>query len=223
MTRIKHNTQNVDCRICGGEVRTTRVSEPIEHRRERPVLPSDRYTLGVCKNCGLAQITFDVEQSYLDEAYTAESEALILEITGRAPSELSEARTPEFQRVLDLVAQFLSPQSVEGRRLLDIGCQDGRLLALARERGFSVAGLEPSTEYAAAARLRLPEADIVNGVLGDSAMATPADVVVFLETLEHIADPRAALANVRALAVPALASALLLWRSVPRSLPAVVS
>ena len=51
-------------------------------------------------------------------------------------------------------------------------------------------------------RESLPGAEILNGSLGDVALDGPADVVTFLETLEHIADPRSALADLRALAQP---------------------
>ena len=200
MVGVIHDAEAV-CRICSGGLRPTRVAEPMERRAGRSVLPADMYTLGVCSRCGLAQVNFSVDQSYLDESYAAESEALIREITGCAPSELSAARTPEFARVLDLVARFVPADTSKGMSLLDVGCQDGRLLELAEARGFQAVGLEPSIEYAEEARRRLPTADIVTGPLG-TPTPRQADVVVFLETLEHIADPRAALTQIKALGRP---------------------
>jgi 2-polyprenyl-3-methyl-5-hydroxy-6-metoxy-1,4-benzoquinol methylase len=196
------HANRLSCRMCSGGLRSSRVREPMEKRGGIPVLPGKIYTLGVCSRCGLAQVDFEVDQAYLNEAYSTESEVMVVEITGRAPSELSAARIPEFRRVLDLVVEHRGSLARRDALLLDIGCQDGRLLSMAAEMGFRVSGLEPSEEYAEKARRNLPQAVITKGILGDEVADPKADVVTFLETLEHIADPRSALVDVRARTVP---------------------
>jgi 2-polyprenyl-3-methyl-5-hydroxy-6-metoxy-1,4-benzoquinol methylase len=202
MTETSGPRKQQTCRLCDGQLSGARLSEPIESRRGRRVLLADNYTLAVCKRCGLAQVDFYVEQAYLNEGYESEDAALILEIAGRAPSELSAARMPEFQRVLDLVVRFADEPPNGKVELLDVGCQDGRLLSMARGLGLRVAGLEPSADYARMASENLPGADIVHGSLDTVTIERQADVVTFLETLEHIAEPRGALAAVRSLVKP---------------------
>ncbi|MEA2296426.1 MAG: hypothetical protein QOE86_4065, partial [Solirubrobacteraceae bacterium] len=87
-------------------------------------------------------------------------------------------------------------------RLLDLGCWVGFLLAEARERGWEVTGVEPSTFAAAYARDRLglpvQHADLFTADLPDGDF----DVVVLGDVIEHLPDPAAALERIGALLAP---------------------
>lgn len=77
-----------------------------------------------------------------------------------------------------------------GGRLLDVGCACGFLLVAARERGFSVQGVEKSAWAAAQARtaygLDVETADLETANLA----AAYYDVVVMADVVEHLIDPR---------------------------------
>jgi SAM-dependent methyltransferase len=83
-------------------------------------------------------------------------------------------------------------------RLLEVGSASGWFLAEARAVGYEVVGVEPAEEMAAAARER-SGAPVHTAMLEDADLpAGTFDVAVAWHVLEHLADPRGALAAVRA-------------------------
>lgn len=91
---------------------------------------------------------------------------------------------------------------VSGRSLLDVGCAAGFFLEAARDRGWSVRGLDISSyasEYARA-ELRL---DVEAGSIESERDATDSfDVVTLWDTIEHLRRPDLALINIRRLLKP---------------------
>jgi 2-polyprenyl-3-methyl-5-hydroxy-6-metoxy-1,4-benzoquinol methylase len=74
--------------------------------------------------------------------------------------------------------------------LLDVGCGRGDLGSWFRARGWSVTGVEPSPEACTVARRRGME--VRTGTLAEVALDPDSyDVVVFRQSLEHVADPLA--------------------------------
>jgi len=85
-------------------------------------------------------------------------------------------------------------------RLLDIGCNEGRGLAIYARNGFQAEGLEVNERAAAVARARgftvhtLPLAEFIP--------EKPYNVVVLSNVLEHVLDPVAMLTQIRGLLSP---------------------
>jgi len=74
----------------------------------------------------------------------------------------------------------------DGRVLLDVGCGLGRFMEVGKERGWNVAGIEPSTEsceYAKSLGLRVLNATF------DAKYIARANVIHSHEVLEHIPNP----------------------------------
>lgn len=92
---------------------------------------------------------------------------------------------------------------VRGRgRVLDIGCGTGDFLAVWRELGWEVEGIEPSAVAAEAARTRLA-APVHVGFVEDAPLADAAfDLVTMSHSLEHVRSPRAVLRRVRRALAP---------------------
>jgi SAM-dependent methyltransferase len=95
----------------------------------------------------------------------------------------------------DLIFALLGP--LEGRHLLDAGCGDGRLVALAAARGAAATGLDPDPAMLRAAQARAAQAEVRVRLLGGRIEALPFadssfDLVAAVTVLSFVADaPRA--------------------------------
>ncbi len=156
------------------------------------VMRHGQWRLVECASCGLA---------YLPEYPSHEAIDTAFEWTASFNRQRRERwlRSP-FMRAWTLGVLWLKP-SREGRalrfirrhtspgRMLDVGCGDGRLLALAARQGFDVAGVESSANMVTRALRRLPPTAIRHGRLDESQFTSGSfDVVVSVSYLEH--EPR---------------------------------
>lgn len=104
-----------------------------------------------------------------------------------------------------------------GRRVLDVGCGSGSLLAAAVAADADAVGIDISPGMAEAARRRVPTATVVVGdaqtaPLSASAPGPPFDVVVSRFGVMFFADPTAAFTNIRSAAAPGARLAFVCWR-----------
>jgi 2-polyprenyl-3-methyl-5-hydroxy-6-metoxy-1,4-benzoquinol methylase len=84
-------------------------------------------------------------------------------------------------------------------KLLDIGCGNGRLLNLAKEKGFQVKGIEMSPYLAEVVSNKLGIEIITTDFLRHQALNERFDVVVLRHVLEHLPDPVMALSKIYSL------------------------
>lgn len=89
-----------------------------------------------------------------------------------------------------------------GGRLLEIGCACGFLLVAARERGFTVEGVEVSRWSSEYARREYGLRVTTGTVASADLRAGEYDVVVMADVIEHLADPADAVRTVRSLLRP---------------------
>jgi SAM-dependent methyltransferase len=88
---------------------------------------------------------------------------------------------------------------VPGRRVIDMACGEGYGSALLADRAAAVVGVDanPDAHRHASLRYRAPnlrfERDLVEG------FEAPCDVIVFLQTIEHLEDPQGVLTHFRSL------------------------
>jgi SAM-dependent methyltransferase len=94
-------------------------------------------------------------------------------------------------------------------KLLDVGCGNGAFLAMARELGWQVRGLEP--DEASAQEAREAGLDVECASLLDAAMEERFDVITMNHVLEHLHEPEAALRKAYSLLKPGG----LLWLATP--------
>jgi SAM-dependent methyltransferase len=162
---------------------------------ERGLIPTtDAYGTALadideCAACGHRQLT----------AMPSDIELLELYVGARADHYIGE---PDGQRHTARAALEQIERHVDGRRLLDLGCWVGYLLAEARDRGWDVLGVEPSAFAAAHARdtfgLEVVEDDLLTAELPAGAF----DAIVLGDVIEHLTDPLAALERIRPLLAP---------------------
>jgi ubiquinone/menaquinone biosynthesis C-methylase UbiE len=107
---------------------------------------------------------------------------------------MSSSRTPDFGAVAEVYDEvrpadaqwrevfdlLVEEADLIGRRVLDVGCGTGRLVAALAERGADVSGIDVSPEMLAVARRKLPNATLLDGRAERLPFAAAAfDRVVF--------------------------------------------
>jgi ubiquinone/menaquinone biosynthesis C-methylase UbiE len=122
------------------------------------------------------------------EAYAAETESNLINGYYTRPA------------MLDLAGD------VAGRRILDVGCGAGPLLAALRDRGAIVTGIEPSAKMLDLARQRLGDGTALHqGGLGADPLPFPDaafDDAIACLVLHYLEDWKAPLAELRRVLVP---------------------
>jgi SAM-dependent methyltransferase len=93
------------------------------------------------------------------------------------------------------------PGLLPGKRVYEIGAAEGTLLASFRDRGYSVAGIEPLAPYAAYAREQL-KLEVTTGYFGEQAVPDKYDLVIIDNVLEHLLTPFETLRGVRQMMNP---------------------
>lgn len=177
------------CRLCGHGLSDAFVALPLVGEHE--------FRYRRCRSCGLAQLAETPSIGALRTRYATHYQPVCGEfVTGRR-SLLSRLRKVNF----DLMARRIEARVPKGR-LLEVGCGSGVFLVAMRRRGWVVAGLEP--HQTSAQDLRTHHGlDVRAGMLEDAPIQWgPFDAVALLDVIEHLVDPAAALAKVRALLRP---------------------
>jgi SAM-dependent methyltransferase len=88
---------------------------------------------------------------------------------------------------------------VGGMRVLDMACGEGYGSQVLARSAVSVVGVDANPEAHEHARLRYRAANLRFERDLIETFSAPADAVVFLQTIEHLSDPGAALAHLRSL------------------------
>jgi SAM-dependent methyltransferase len=154
-------------------------------------------TLRRCRACDTvsAASAADPDEIYVDGYLKGEGGDFGLDLRG--PGFQAYLRTVARRR-LDLI-QAAAPGA---RSLLDVGCGTGEVLLEARERGWSVQGVEPIEDASREAREERG-LDVRTATLEESGLPQAEhDVVSAFHVLEHIADSRAFLSSLARWARP---------------------
>ncbi len=114
-------------------------------------------------------------------------------------------RRATFRHVLATIERHIGKkQKIKNkkRRILDIGCAEGTLLSLARERGWDVAGVEPNKHLVKWAKknqnLEIMQGSVYNKRLKRNSF----DVITLLDVIEHVHNPIKFLSRCNELLVP---------------------
>ncbi len=138
-----------------------------------------------CPGCGLVQLA-NPPVSYFREVIRATAFS----------AEMADFRRLQF-------AEFVAAHGLAGKKVFEIGCGRGEYLALMREAGATVCGIEFAESSAQACRQA--GFDVVCGYIEDGSPlpGAPFDAFFCLNFLEHMPDPCAALRGAAANLAPA--------------------
>lgn len=163
--------ESYDCPICGGN--------SID-----PVATRDRYgvacTTGVCTDCGLMQTN-----PYPDDASMGWFYGNIFARLHRGTTTPSttrfEARRAKAATIVNWLKRHNGPTM---GTMIDVGCASGGFLQGMVDHGFRGIGVEIDGDYAADANAR--GLDVRIGTIDTLAEAGEADLVTYIQVLEHI-------------------------------------
>ena len=184
------------CPVCGGSSARDRFGRPttagqVGGTAFRPSAEHFGQASGrilTCLACGHGSLADNPSEASLYSAYEDSADPVsVREEDGQVETSL---------RALDQIHRFVAPQ-----RAVDLGCWTGSFLVAARTRGWDVVGVEPSVWAADRARARgipITGTDLFNhGLIPHSF-----ELVVMCDVIEHLTNPRRALAAVWQLLSP---------------------
>jgi 2-polyprenyl-3-methyl-5-hydroxy-6-metoxy-1,4-benzoquinol methylase len=167
------------CPVCGkGESKLIFVKEGFRHLK--------------CSDCGMVYVNPALKEERLHSFYQDEdsyTRVLLNDLQMRMDRK-------KFNYGLDLVEEYIPRKG----RLLDVGCGPGTFLQVAKERGWSVQGLEFNTWCVQ--RVRKMEIDIIDIPFEKAGLLSNAYRCVTLwNVLEHVLNPGGFLRNIHQLLV----------------------
>jgi SAM-dependent methyltransferase len=167
-------TRVVACEVCGREA-------------PRVLAGYEKDYLVRCAGCGFVYSSRLPTQSELDAVYDRYT---------RQDQERTPATIAKLERTVERLLAI-----APGRRVLDVGCNEGTLLEIFAAQGCEVHGTEYDAR--AAATCRAKGITVVEGrLLPDQAPAGGFDVVVLTEVIEHVNDARALVSGIHSLLAP---------------------
>ncbi|MCP3984518.1 MAG: methyltransferase domain-containing protein [bacterium] len=150
----------------------------------------------LCRQCGLVFTDPQPDPALLASFYSAQERDAFVAEDGddRIPGEGSRRDQAAW------IEATLG--SLSGLRVLEVGCYEGFLLKLLRDRGAVVHGIEPQASAAALARERWA-VPAWAGRFEDAELEDEGfDLIVLSHVLEHLSDPRAGIARCYELLAP---------------------
>jgi SAM-dependent methyltransferase len=176
------------CRVCGGDFFTEPLLRYENMPRAAQFLPgldslaSDRgvdLEICQCSACGLVQLSSAPVSYYKDVIRAA-----------AVSGEMKEFRRQQF-------AAFAGRYSLEGKKVIEIGCGRGEYLSIMQQSGMDAYGLEHSQES-----VSLCERDGLKAAAGfipgdaSSLSGAPFEAFFMLNFLEHLPDPKSTLLGI---------------------------
>jgi SAM-dependent methyltransferase len=180
----------VACCVCG-----TQDADLLSERDRHGV----RTSVVICRACGLVRTsprpTADSYARYYADEYYG------LEYGAGDPGEPFFRSQCERGRGIFAFLERAAALPPAGSRVLEVGCSSGGILGHFRDRGYTVRGVDLSEPFTRYGRHH-HGLDLSVGTVEQVAADYRPDLVIYSHTLEHVLDPRAELAAVRALLPP---------------------
>lgn len=179
----------ISCNLCGADD-----AEPLARRARW----GEQMHNVICRRCGLVYASPRIDRDELDQFYRRRVYPQFLGPDGRFTDRLIQAATKEAAVTF---RYFASAVELRDRSVLEIGCGLGHFLALCRDAGAHVQGVELDGLYAdfAETEHRLP---IIRSHVESVTFERPFDVIAMFHVVEHLEDPVALLSSVQRLLAP---------------------
>lgn len=196
--KYKRLLETVQCNLCGED--DFEIVYPPDYESAKPddILHTFRSSgdeilldqLVRCENCGLEYLNPRLGETVVVEGYSEGSDEMFVS--------QAAGRERTFAKSLKIIEKHTQTRG----DLLDVGTAGGSFLAVAKQRGWEVAGCEPNRWLAAWGKEHYG-IDIHAGTIFDMQLKDASfDVVTLWDVLEHTPDPKAVLLECRRLLKP---------------------
>ncbi|MFC1808472.1 methyltransferase domain-containing protein [Candidatus Omnitrophota bacterium] len=172
------------CAVCSCEYGQIIHSQRFEMPQDY-TLPRS-YDLICCKECGFVFADADANQKDYEKYYETNSiyESKEVSIGGSCPWDIKR-----YERIASDLSNILSDRKA---KILDIGCANGGLLTILKNRGyFNLSGLDPSPVCAANTKqlgFNAYQASLFSDLFMSHTISSDHDCIVFSHILEHVFD-----------------------------------
>lgn len=176
--------EKIECPVCGSS-KSKRMDIRTQEKEKKEMIAE---RCEGCKAIYLEDYKIDRLHIYKDEDYSPWGKR---EETGEKV--VADSKKEAFRHQLSLLKRYINPKD---KRLLDVGTGKGYLLEVAKEMGFEVYGVEPSSYCSRVAAEKLGER-IFCGRLEDSKYKDEMfDVITMTDIIEHIFSPHSFLEEI---------------------------
>ena len=174
-------TNTIDiCPVCNKNIQSSILSA-----NALDVINSDTYLYGKCNQCDILVLQNPVEEEKVD--YT--SSGYYQRANPRGWWLINKIMSLTMSYRLNAVRKCSSKGELKGVRLLDIGCGKGRFLAMAKQEGAQVSGVEPTLRSFEFAKSVLGD-DVQNKMMTKDLFPSGSfDVITMWHVFEHIPVP----------------------------------
>lgn len=168
-----------------------------ESRRLQYVFISHGYPVCRCKDCSFMFLNQQPSDEVLEEIYN--EEYFLGEQTPEGKKAVSDMKRATAKLYLNQLIKYCG--STRGK-LLEIGCGNGDFLALAKEAGFDVTGIEISRHAVDTANRQLGEKRVRCGTMETFLPGEQFDYCTLFDTIEHTRNPLRLLQKIHELLKP---------------------
>jgi SAM-dependent methyltransferase len=170
---MKKNMKHINCNLCGID-------------KTRLVAVQNGYKVVQCIDCGLVYVNPRPTTDMLIKFYNDYHQR-----GGKDEHSWAMLMKDNFKEV----SAFLNKLFPERGNLLDIGCAYGHFIKIMKGHGWSVTGIDPSSEAVASARRK--DLQVYETILEDAVFPEASfDAITAFYVLEHLADPFSALKKI---------------------------
>ncbi len=159
----------------------------------------DFYVL-TCKDCKNSWRSNMYNEEKIEEIYCIDDyeENPYFSYDLESVKNLKNNRFTNYRKALELAKH----QNHSGK-LLDIGCGHGTFLAMAKEYGWGLTGIEISEELSKACKENVPDANIINKRFEEANLEpNQFSLITMWDVIEHVIDPIDVISNIKELLIP---------------------
>lgn len=172
------------CRLCSSD--NTLAFDVMDHKQK------SKFSLSVCKQCGLVQQTHIPSEKELDLYY---SHNYRIDYKNTYTPKLKHIRRAGLVALNRIAFLMDSPINIKDYcKLIDIGAGGGEFVYLSKKNGFDAIGIEPNQGYSEFAK-REYDVEIMTSMLEDLTKSS-ADIVTLFHVFEHMANPLLAMKKI---------------------------